>query len=85
MTITTTPLSSALGAQIHGLDPAHLDDADRTRLREAFLEFGVLLAKGLAVMTPEQHIELSRVFGECAIHPIPTIPRKGRRASWDPW
>jgi taurine dioxygenase len=77
MTITTTPLSEALGAEVHGLDPAHLDETDRQALREAFLEYGVLLARGLAGMTPEQHIELSRVFGECAIHPIPTIRMKG--------
>jgi taurine dioxygenase len=77
MSITTTPLSPALGAQVHGLDVAALDDQDRARLREAFLEYGVLLVKGLADMTPEQHVELSSVFGECAIHPIPTIRLKG--------
>ncbi len=77
MPITTTPLSPALGAEIHGLDVARLDDADRARLRAAFLEDGVLLVKGLADMSPEQQVELSSVFGECAIHPIPTIRLKG--------
>lgn len=76
MTITTTPLSPALGAEIHGLDPARIDDSDRARLREAFLEHGVLLSKAHADITPEQHIELTRVLGECAIHPIPTIRLK---------
>lgn len=77
MPITTSPLSPALGAEIHGLDVAALGDEDRVRLREAFLEYGVLLVKGLAAMTPEQQVELSSVFGECAIHPIPTIRLKG--------
>jgi taurine dioxygenase len=77
MTITTTPLSGALGAEVHGLDPNLVDEADRAHLRAAFLEYGVLLARGLADMTPDQHIELSGVFGACAIHPIPTIRLKG--------
>lgn len=77
MAIEISPLSSALGAEIHGLDPARVDDADRDRLQEAFLEHGVLLARGLEAITPEQHIALSLVLGECAIHPIPTLRLKG--------
>lgn len=77
MTITTTPLSPALGAQIHGLEPGRMDEADRARLRSAFLEYGVLLSKGHESISPEEHIDLSRVLGECAIHPIPTIRLKG--------
>lgn len=77
MTIEIQPLSGALGAEARGLDPTRLDDADCAQLRAAFLEYGVLLARGLADMTPDQHIALSRVLGECAIHPIPTIRLKG--------
>ena len=77
MPITTTQLSDALGAHIHGLDPARITDEDAACLRAGFLEHGVLLAKGMADMTPDQHVALSRVFGECAIHPIPTIRLKG--------
>ena len=50
MTIATTPLSGALGAEVHGLDPTLVDEADRAPLRAAFLEYGVLLARGLADM-----------------------------------
>lgn len=76
MTIEIEPLSGVLGAEIRGLDPEHVDAGDRAQLRQAFLEHGVLLMRGLAELSPEQHIELSRIFGECAIHPIPTIRLK---------
>lgn len=77
MAITLAPLSGPLGAEIHGLAPDHVDELDRTRLREAFLEYGVLLARGLTDLTPEQHVEITRIFGEPSIHPIPTIRLKG--------
>lgn len=77
MAISIEPLSGALGARIQGLDPDRIDEVDRTRLREAFLEYGVLVVKGLTDLTPDQHIELSRILGELAIHPIPTIRLKG--------
>lgn len=44
MTVSFSPLSPALGARIHGLDPRHLDDADRDALRQALLDYGVLQA-----------------------------------------
>ncbi len=77
MAITIERLAAPLGAEIHGLDPAHIDEPDRTRLREAFLEHGVLLARGLADLTPAQHVAITRIFGEASIHPIPTIRLKG--------
>jgi len=77
MAITISPLAGPLGAEIHGLDPERLHEGDRARLREAFLEYGVLLARGLDDLTPLQHVELTRIFGEPSIHPIPTIRLKG--------
>ena len=76
-TITTEKLPGGLGARVHGMDPADLDAEARERLRAALVEHALLVVQGLEEMTPEQHVELSRVFGACAIHPIPTIRLKG--------
>ena len=78
MTITTSPLSDALGARIHGLDPARVDAADRASLRESFLEYGVLLAKGLADMDARPAHRALRVSSANARSiPFPTIRLKG--------
>jgi taurine dioxygenase len=76
MTITFSPLCPALGAEIHGLDLKRLDDTDRATLRRALPEHGVLLARGLD-LTPEDHVALTRVFGEPDIHPIEAIRLEG--------
>lgn len=76
MTVSFSPLSPALGARIHGLDPRHLDDADRDALRQALLDYGVLQASDLD-LSPEDHVALTRVFGEPDIHPIEAIRLAG--------
>ncbi|MEZ4330872.1 MAG: TauD/TfdA family dioxygenase [Myxococcota bacterium] len=76
MSLSFSPLSPALGARIHGLDPHRLDETDRKTLREAFLEYGVLLASGLD-LSPDEHVSLTRVFGEPDIHPIEAIRLAG--------
>jgi alpha-ketoglutarate-dependent taurine dioxygenase len=76
MSLSFSPLSPALGAKIHGLDPHHLDETDRKALREAFREYGVLHASGLE-LSPDDHVALTRVFGEPDIHPIEAIRLAG--------
>jgi taurine dioxygenase len=76
MSLSFTPLSPALGVEVHGLDPKHIEQADRQRLREALHECGVLLARQID-LTPDQHVELTRVFGEPEIHPIEAIRLEG--------
>ncbi len=74
MNLSIEPLrDAAFGAEVRGLDPDRIDDTDRSRLRQAFLDHGLLLMKGLEAISPEQHVELSRIFGVPTIHPIPTI------------
>ena len=76
MTIAFSPLCPALGAEIHDLDLKTLADGDRAALRAAFSEHGVLLARGLD-LSPDDHVALTRVFGEPDIHPIEAIRLEG--------
>ena len=72
MTFSFRPLSPALGVEVHGLDPKAIGDREREQLRQAYREHGVMLVRGLD-LTPEQHVELTRVFGVPDIHPIEKI------------
>jgi len=57
-------LSFALGAEIIGIDIRKpLDDKSFSEVHAAFLEYGVLLFRGQP-LTREQHIALTRRFGE---------------------
>jgi taurine dioxygenase len=76
MAIRFTPLSPALGVEVHGLEPRDIDPTDAERLRKALHEHGVLLARHVD-LTPDQHVELTRVFGEPEIHPIEAIRLEG--------
>ena len=60
-------LPAALGARVHGVDPACLDDEVRDVLRQAFDTRQVLFFPGLAP-TPDQHLALARLFGEPEVH-----------------
>jgi taurine dioxygenase len=76
MSLSIVPLSGPLGAELRSFEPRVMGDADRALLRNTFLEFGVLVARGLD-LTPEEHVRLTHVFGRPAIHPIPTIRLQG--------
>jgi len=63
-----TPLASALGAQIDGLDIAHpLSDIQRNELLEAWRQHLVLRFRGTP-LTPEQLIAFSKNFGQLEQH-----------------
>lgn len=76
MSLSIVPLPGPLGAELRSFGPRIMGDADRALLRDAFLEFGVLVARGHD-LTPEEHVRLTRVLGQPAIHPIPTIRLQG--------
>ncbi|MGB8362906.1 MAG: TauD/TfdA dioxygenase family protein [Rhizomicrobium sp.] len=60
----------AVGAEIVGLAPGSESDPEiKAALYQAWLEHGILLFKN--VDTTEQHLALSRCFGELEIHPFP--------------
>ena len=62
----------AVGAEIIGLaadDP--LDGDSAAGLYKAWLDHGILLFRG--VSTVEQHLAITRCFGELEIHPVPEV------------
>jgi taurine dioxygenase len=65
---TVEPMTGALGATVHGLDLAQVDDAMAAAIRAALLEHLVLLFPDQD-MTPYQHLDLTRRFGPIVEHP----------------
>jgi taurine dioxygenase len=68
-TLTARPIAGSLGAELHGLDLANLDDAGYEQLRDALRRHMVVFLPDQH-LTPEQHIALGRRFGEIEIHPF---------------
>lgn len=61
------------GRQVIGLRPADIEkEAVRAELQDYWVNDGLVVFRGSEV-TPEFQIELSRVFGELEIHPIPEL------------
>jgi taurine dioxygenase len=69
-TLSILPMS--VGAEVAALPPGAESDPEIQRaLREAWLKHGFLLFR--KVETSEQHLALTRCFGELEIHPVPEI------------
>jgi taurine dioxygenase len=61
-----------VGAEIADFrDGMEADPEVRARLYGAWLEHGILLFRGVASI--EQHLAISRCFGELEIHPVPEV------------
>ena len=78
-TIETTPLTPAVGAEIHGVDLARGLSEDAMReIRQALLDFGVILFRDQS-LTPEQHIAFAERWGEIDVNrffrPVEGHPR----------
>lgn len=74
---TITPLSTALGAQISGLDISQpLSPAHREVIGQALLEHQVLFFREQPI-EPQQHARFAAYFGDLHIHPIyPNVPEQ---------
>src|SRR6218665_3834435 len=75
MTLDIAPLRDGLGfgSVVTGLTPADLDrDAVRDRLRQLWIEEGLVLFRG-SEGTPAFQIALSGLFGPLEGHPIPEL------------
>ncbi len=69
-----TPLTTALGAQIDGVDLTHLSDQQFAELDEAFTKHSVLFFRDQAELTPAQQVEFASRFGPLHTHPAaPTL------------
>lgn len=67
------PVSGNIGAVVHGLRIADLDDATFAELREAWLEHLVLFFPDQH-LSADDHVAFGRRFGEPEIHPF--IPKR---------
>ncbi|WP_207283314.1 taurine dioxygenase [Pseudomonas sp. FW300-N2F2] len=74
---TITPFSTALGAQIEGIDIRQpLSLADRDTLEQALLEHQVLFFRDQPIEPPQQ-ARFAGYFGDLHIHPIyPNVPEQ---------
>ena len=77
MSLTITPISAALGAQIDGVDltqPLSLEHRDA--IEQALLKHQVIFFKNQPV-TPQQQARFAANFGDLHIHPIyPNVPEQ---------
>lgn len=74
--LSVEPLDAAFGAMVRGLARPVLGEDERTLLRAALADHGVLVLPGLAP-DPAAHVKLTRVFGDPDIHPIESIRLEG--------
>ena len=77
MSLTITPISSALGAQIDGVDLTRpLSPQQRDAIEQALLEHQVIFFKDQSI-TPQQQARFAAHFGDLHIHPIyPNVPEQ---------
>jgi taurine dioxygenase len=71
-TIELRPISGAIGAEVHGVDPAGaIDDATVDAIKAALLRHLVLIFRDVSI-TPDQHVAFARRFGPLHHPPLPT-------------
>jgi len=77
MSLRITPLSSALGAQISGVDISQtLSIEDRDAIEQALLTHQVLFFRNQPI-TPQEQARFAANFGDLHIHPIyPNVPEQ---------
>lgn len=77
MSLDITPLSSALGAQISGVDLSRdLTAEQRNGIEQALLVHQVLFFREQPI-TPQQQVRFAAQFGDLHVHPIyPNVPEQ---------
>ena len=69
MPITYTPLSGAIGAEIHGIDLARASDAEIAEIRQIWLAHNVIFFRG-QTLPPADFLALARRFGTPIEYPF---------------
>ncbi len=72
-----TPLTPHIGAEIHGIDLASLDNETFSVIHQAFLDWGVLVFRDQS-LDREQHKAFARRFGKLHTHPMHHSASSGR-------
>ncbi len=67
--ISVEPIAASLGAEVHGVDLAEVDEATEKEIRDAWSEHQVLFFRDQKI-SPEQHTGFARRFGELHVHPV---------------
>ncbi|MDE0809896.1 MAG: TauD/TfdA family dioxygenase, partial [Alphaproteobacteria bacterium] len=68
MAIEILPLAGTVGAEIHGVDVANLDDATFTVVNQALLDHGVIVLRNQDI-TPAQQIAFAKRWNGLHTHP----------------
>jgi taurine dioxygenase len=71
-TLDVRPLTGCIGAEVFGVDLAHLDDRTWREVRAAWLEHLVLFFPDQH-LDPDAHIAVGRLLGDIEVHPY--IPK----------
>lgn len=95
-TITVTPLTPVIGAELGGVDLARLTNAQFDEVHRALIEHGVVFFRDQH-LSPQQHLDFGRRFGPLHRHPaaphepglpelmIITADRDSPRANGEGW
>ena len=67
-----TRLNNFFGAEIQGIDAANPTDDNIEEIKQLWLTHKVLVLRN-QVLTPEEHVDFSRNFGDLEVHPFGTI------------
>lgn len=78
MSIEIKPLTPLLGAEVEGADLLLLTDAAFEEIFAAFTEHSVIFIRDQPALSPQQHMDFARRFGEIHVHPA----ARGREAEY---
>jgi taurine dioxygenase len=77
MKFETEPLEGGIGAEVIGLDlDAPIDEETARALNEVWLDAAIVVFREMG-KSNEQHLRLSRCFGELEVHPVESIRLEG--------
>jgi taurine dioxygenase len=86
MSVTVTPLTQNIGAEISGIDLSQeLDDKTRAVILQAWLDHGIIVFHD-QVLSEHDQVEVSKIFGDLHQRPRPADMRnESKREDADPY